>query len=96
MAEAATVLQSGEYDVVVLDEAYIALYFGLFGLDELKQALESRTEHVEVVITGRYAPEELLAMTDLVTEMRVNNSSSDRYNRQELHLFETLVKERGS
>jgi cob(I)alamin adenosyltransferase len=70
LSETETVLQSGEYDVVVLDEANIALYYGLFSFDDLKRVLISRANHVEVIITGRYAPQELLDMADLVTEMK--------------------------
>jgi cob(I)alamin adenosyltransferase len=70
LAEIETVLQSGEYDVVVLDEANIALYYSLFSFDELKRVLINRANHVEVIITGRYAPQELLDMADLVTEMK--------------------------
>ena len=70
LSEMAQILKSGEYDLVVLDEVNIALYFGLFGLEDLKAALLQRAEQVEVVLTGRYAPQELIDMADLVTEMR--------------------------
>ncbi|MBN2106585.1 MAG: cob(I)yrinic acid a,c-diamide adenosyltransferase [Deltaproteobacteria bacterium] len=70
LSEIEEILKSGDYDVVVLDEATIALYYGLFGFDELKKALMNRAGHVEVIITGRYAPQELLDMADLVTEMK--------------------------
>jgi cob(I)alamin adenosyltransferase len=55
---------------VVLDEANIALYYGLFSFEELEQALLQRADQVEVVLTGRYAPQKLIDMADLVTEMR--------------------------
>nr|WP_321467430.1 cob(I)yrinic acid a,c-diamide adenosyltransferase [uncultured Desulfobulbus sp.] len=70
LAEMAAILRSGAYDLVVLDEANIALYFGLLTFAELKAALLDRAEHVEVVLTGRYAPQELIDMADLVTEMQ--------------------------
>jgi len=70
LAEIGDILESGEYDLVILDEANIALYYELFSLEELKKVLNSRDPHVEVVITGRYAPQELLDMADLVTEMK--------------------------
>jgi cob(I)alamin adenosyltransferase len=70
LTEIGTILRSGEYDIVVLDEANIALFFDLFSFDELKRALMNRAAHVEVIITGRYAPQELLDMADLVTEMK--------------------------
>jgi len=70
LAEIERIMQSGDYDVVVMDEANIALYYGLFSLEELKQVLVNRPEQVEVVITGRYAPQELIELADLVTEMK--------------------------
>lgn len=68
--EIRTVLKTGHYDVVILDEANVALYFGLITFSQLEQALLERAEHVEAVITGRYAPQELIDIADLVTEMR--------------------------
>ncbi|WP_448873629.1 cob(I)yrinic acid a,c-diamide adenosyltransferase [Desulfobulbus propionicus] len=70
LSEMARILNSGEYDLVVLDEVNIALYYGLFSFEDLKAALLQRAEQVEVVLTGRYAPQELIDMADLVTEMR--------------------------
>jgi cob(I)alamin adenosyltransferase len=70
LADISAILKNGEYDLVILDEANIALYFKLFSFEELKNALLNRAEHVEAVITGRYAPPELIEMADLVTEMQ--------------------------
>jgi len=64
------VLASGEYDLVVLDEINIALYYKLFSLDRVLKMLDNRDERTEVVLTGRYAPQELIDKADLVTEMR--------------------------
>ena len=68
--ELRAVLKSGDYDVVILDEANVALYFGLISFKQLEKALLERAEHVEVILTGRYAPQELIDLADLVTEMR--------------------------
>ncbi len=70
LREMEAVLKGGAYDLVVMDEATIALYYALFSFESLKHAVENRDEKVEVVITGRYAPEELIDMADLVTEMK--------------------------
>lgn len=70
LAEVAEILKSGKYDVVIMDEANIALFYKLFSFEELKQAICNRAEGVEVIVTGRYAPQELIDMADLVTEMR--------------------------
>ncbi len=64
------VLKSGEYDVVVLDELNIALYFKLFTVEEAVEAINNRADNVEVVVTGRYAPQEIVNIADLATEMK--------------------------
>ncbi len=70
LAEIKSILETGEYDLVILDEANIALYYKLFSFEELWDAVSHRKPHVEVVITGRYAPDELIKKADLVTEMK--------------------------
>lgn len=70
LQEVAAVIASEAYDLVVLDEATIALYYGLFSLEELMEVLHSRPESLEIVITGRYAPDALIGSADLVTEMK--------------------------
>ena len=70
LAHCAEIMRSGQYDVVILDELCIALHFGLVGVQAVLDAVAGREPHVEVVITGRYAPAELIAAADLVTEMR--------------------------
>jgi len=59
-----------DYDVVILDELTIALYYKLFTTEQVLDVLNERNEDVEVVITGRYAPEALIDYADLVTEMK--------------------------
>ena len=63
-------LQSGEYDLVVLDEVNVALFYGLFEVADLIEVLERRNPRIEVVLTGRYAPQEVIDAADLVTEMK--------------------------
>lgn len=63
-------LSEGSYDLIILDEATIALYFKLFTTKDLLEAINNRNPKVEVVVTGRYAPQELIDMADLVTEMK--------------------------
>lgn len=60
----------GSYDVVILDELCVALHLGLVGPREVLAILKERPHPVEVVITGRGAPQELIDYADLVTEMR--------------------------
>lgn len=68
--EVSDIIQSGIYDVVVLDEANIAIYYNLFTVEELINVLNSKPEETEIIITGRYAPQELIDIADLVTEMK--------------------------
>ena len=66
----AQLMRSQTYDLVILDEINIAIYFQLITSEEVIAALGERGEGVEVVLTGRYAPDELIAAADLVTEMK--------------------------
>jgi len=70
LGEACEALLSGEYQVVVLDEANVAVALGLFPVDELLEIVACKPEGVELVITGRDADLRLIERADLVTEMR--------------------------
>lgn len=63
-------MASGQYDIVVLDELTIAIHYNLVSTQAVLDALEQRSLSTEVIITGRYAPPELIAAADLVTEMK--------------------------
>ena len=69
-ALAKRVVESDEYDVVILDEVNVALHLGLLSIDEVLNLVKVKPEHVELVLTGRYAPREIIEIADLVTEMR--------------------------
>ena len=64
------ILSQGEYDIVVMDELSIALYYKLFSVEEVIDIIKNRKENIEVIITGRYAPDEIIEIADLVTEMK--------------------------
>lgn len=66
----AEILVKGEHDIVVLDELNIAIYFKLLKVEDVLEVLKNKANRVEVVITGRYAPDELIIIADLVTEMK--------------------------
>jgi cob(I)alamin adenosyltransferase len=68
--EMLSIVMEGKYDVVIFDEINIALYYKLIGLPELVKLIRERPAHVELVLTGRYAPDELIERADLVTEMK--------------------------
>ncbi|MGB9906916.1 MAG: cob(I)yrinic acid a,c-diamide adenosyltransferase [Candidatus Saccharicenans sp.] len=60
---------SGHYRIIVLDEINVALNLGLLKEKPVLEFLDRKPEEVEVILTGRYAPESILARADLVTEM---------------------------
>jgi cob(I)alamin adenosyltransferase len=67
--KAKEVVMSGDFDLVILDEINVATDYGLLTIQEVVGLIENRPDHVELVLTGRYAPKEFIEMADLVTEM---------------------------
>ncbi len=61
---------SQDYDIVIADEICVAYHFDLLKLEDLINLIEDRPENVELVLTGRKAPEKLIEKADLVTEMK--------------------------
>jgi len=70
LAEVERIILEGKYEMIVLDEACIAIYYNLFNTDELIEILKKKKKETEIIITGRYAPHELIDLADLVTEMK--------------------------
>ena len=71
-------LVSGDYDLVIADEANVAVALGLIEPDDLVALIDLRPEQVELVLTGRSAPDAVLTRADLVTEMRCVRHYYDR------------------
>ena len=71
-------LTSGDYDLVIADEANVAVALGLIEANDLVSLIDLRPEQVELVLTGRGAPDAVLARADLVTEMRCVRHYYDR------------------
>jgi len=70
LKEVKEIMCSGEYQVVILDEANIATYYELFSVEDLLDLIRSKPEDVELVITGREADPRIIEEADLVTEMK--------------------------
>ena len=70
LAKAKVAMLSAEYDIIVLDEINIAIWFGLLTLEEVIVLLDARPAHIELILTGRRAPQEIIDRADLVTDMR--------------------------
>ncbi len=63
-------IEGGEYEIVILDEITYCFKFGWLELAEVLDVLRARPDGQHVILTGRDAPEALIAFADLVTEMR--------------------------
>ncbi len=68
--EVKEIVLSGKYDIVILDEITIAIFYSLINEDDLLKLMQNKPEHVELVITGRYATNAIIEQADLVTEMK--------------------------
>jgi cob(I)alamin adenosyltransferase len=69
LARVREVLAQGHHQIVVLDEILVALFFDLVSLDEVLDLIAARPAGVELVLTGRRAPQAIIDVADLVTEM---------------------------
>lgn len=63
-------LKDGCFDLVILDEINVAVYFGLINLERVIRLLKKAPLSTEVVLTGRYAHAKIIKQADLVTEMK--------------------------
>jgi len=70
MQRAREAVTEGEFDLVILDEINVALHFGLVTWEQVEDLIKHKGKHVELVLTGRGAPQELIERADLVTEMK--------------------------
>jgi cob(I)alamin adenosyltransferase len=67
-----------KFDIIVLDEIVYCLSQNLAKLEDIKNIIESKDSHVEVIMTGRGATPELIEMADLVSEMRLIKHPYDK------------------
>lgn len=64
------VMLSQKYNIIILDEINVAIHFKLLTVDEVLKVISLKPENIELILTGRQAPSELIECADLVTEMR--------------------------
>lgn len=64
------IVASGEHDIVILDEVNVALDLELLKVKDVIKLAKNKPKHVELILTGRYAPPEIIEVADLVTEMK--------------------------
>jgi cob(I)alamin adenosyltransferase len=63
-------ISSGEYNMVILDEINVALNFKLISLEDVLEMIKNRPSNVDVILTGRYAPPEIIEIADTVSEVK--------------------------
>lgn len=67
---AKTAIKNNEYQLVILDEANIALDLGLIDLSEMIDVLKNKPDDIEIVLTGRNAKSEIIDIAHLVSEIK--------------------------
>jgi cob(I)alamin adenosyltransferase len=70
LAAAGEAMSGGVFGVVILDEIMAAVSCGLLSAEDVLAALQNRRNTTEVILTGRKAPQQLIDIADLVTEMK--------------------------
>jgi len=70
VARVKDIISSGRYDVVVLDEANVAVKYKLFSEQDLLDIIDAKSKNLELIITGRGASAKIIEKADLVTEMK--------------------------
>ncbi len=63
-------IQSGKYDIVILDEINYAVNLNLISVNDVIELINSKPDDIDLVLTGNYAKDEIIEIADLVTEMR--------------------------
>jgi len=63
-------IQSGNYDIVILDEINYAVNLELISVNDVLNLIKSKPRDVDMILTGNYAKDEVIKLADLVTEMR--------------------------
>ena len=66
----ARVVAAGEHDLVILDEVNVALDFKLIDLEDVIAVVANKPPAVDLILTGRYAPQEIVALADTVSEIQ--------------------------
>ena len=61
---------SGQYDIIILDEICVTIYFKLLNVNDVLTFIEDKPDNVELILTGRYCPPEWIEKADLVSEIK--------------------------
>ncbi|MBW2490083.1 MAG: cob(I)yrinic acid a,c-diamide adenosyltransferase [Deltaproteobacteria bacterium] len=70
LKQARKAMHSHQYDIIILDEINVAVWFELITTEEVLELLNERPRNVELILTGRYAPEAFIEIADLVSDVK--------------------------
>jgi cob(I)alamin adenosyltransferase len=70
LAAAQKAIASGKHDMVILDEINVALDFKLISLPEVIELIKNKPASLDLILTGRYAPPEIIELADTVSEVQ--------------------------
>ncbi len=70
LAAAQKAIKSGKYDMVILDEINVALDFKLISLPEVIALIKHKPASLDLILTGRYAPPEIIELADTVSDIK--------------------------
>ncbi len=63
-------IQSGKYDIVILDEINYAINLNLISVDDVLDIIKSKPKEIDLILTGNHVKDEIINIADLVTEMK--------------------------
>ena len=63
-------IKSQEYNIIVLDEVNVLLHFKIINPAVILEIIKNKSNNIELILTGRHAPKEIISEADLVTEMK--------------------------
>lgn len=63
-------IASGKYDMIILDEINVVLDFKLISLPEVIELIKNKPVNLDLILTGRYAPSEIIELADTVSEVK--------------------------
>jgi len=70
LAYANKIIEENECDIIILDEINVAVDWKLIELEDVLRMIKSKPKNMELILTGRYADEKLIAIADHVSEIQ--------------------------
>ena len=70
LMQARKAMHSHEYDIIILDEINVAVWFDLIAAEDVLELLNERPNHIEFILTGRRAPKAFIEMADIVSDVK--------------------------